>query len=69
MRCCALQPEQAPLVTVCGSCFRAIEQERSWQGVLGVMQFAERPTSLRFAHSVVTRPTSLAEPIVDIQPI
>jgi len=66
---CALQPEQAPLVTVCGSCFRAIEQERSWQGVLGVMQFAERPTSLRFAHSVVTRSTGLAEPIVDIQPI
>ncbi len=66
---CAPHPEQAPLVTVCGVCFRAIEQELSWQGVLGEMLFAERATSLRFAHTLVAPFTGLAEPIVDIQPI
>src|SRR5262245_58022536 len=59
----------APLVTLCGVCFRAIEKELSWQGVLGKMQFAERPTNLRFAHTIVAPPTGLAKPIVEIQPI
>jgi hypothetical protein len=66
---CAKQPEQAALGTLCAACFAALERDGSWEGVLGAPQFAERPNSLRFEHTVVALPADLSGAILDLQPI
>ena len=68
---CRQYPDQieANLLWVCFQCFKEIEEEGWWEGVMGQPQILERPAILHFDHETIGLTGAGIEAILDIQAI
>jgi hypothetical protein len=56
------------LRTACPACFRAVEEDGCWEGIVGRPQVLERESGLSFGHETVAFPELRHERLLDVQP-
>src|SRR5205085_9850371 len=54
---------------VCPECFRGVENEGCWEGVIGQPQVSSGPNKLRFEHQSFALPDLARVQVLDIQPV
>jgi hypothetical protein len=68
---CAREPDAAVagLLPACADCFRVVEADNCWEGVLGTPEVRVASRPLRFRHESVALPGLAGEPVPDVQPV